>query len=71
MGTKSEYMCNIQTSPDTNYLTQHTLTFDLIEKPPVSYTMPLPAQQIVSLAPRGVWLSTARAGWCTAALPTP
>lgn len=40
-------------------------------KPPVSYTMPLPTQAIVSVAPDGVYDSTARAGPTVDALPTP
>ena len=42
-----------------------------MHKPPVSYTIPFPHQAMFLVAPTGLWLSTANAGWWTAALPTP
>lgn len=46
-------------------------TFPLMLSPPVSYTIPLPTQAMVCVAPSGLWLRTANAGGCSAALPTP
>lgn len=46
-------------------------TFPLMLSPPVSYTMPLPTHAMVCVASSGLWLRTANAGGCSAALPTP
>ena len=46
-------------------------TLDLRQRPPVSYTMPLPTQAMFFVAPWGRWLRMASAGGCVAALPTP
>ena len=43
----------------------------LMEKPPVSYMIPLPHHAMVLVALAGVWDRTTRAGSVTAAFPTP
>lgn len=46
------------------------LTFDFIERPPESYTTPLPTQAIDSPLLGTTWLKTTKAGGWTAAWPT-
>lgn len=45
-------------------------TFDLILRPPVSKTIPLPTQAMVFVAPAGLWLRTTSAGGWSLAFPT-